>query len=543
MLYLKKLITALYRNGRFAYLAPLLILGPELHKSGYLFFVDFSWGPSMHSGWANSWHVLEVISNMLHPFFPAWFFQKLVILVVLVVLITAGRKLAAQVSSHPFVIGLTGIFLVFNPFTYIRLEMGQLGTLLGVGFLLLSSISLITALRENNPRELFYAYLYAGLVIYFAPYYIFALALLKIIVLISEKKLLHDRFFGPTRGEYIRYALLGILCILLINSIWITASYIGHTNMGGGFTAQDMQAFKPWGTPLQAFFDTVTLRSFWIQSLYFKRLAETQFLFSFIPVAIVLLVGVYFSIKQRKFRELIAVLLLFSCAGFLALGVATPFSAPVTLWLTTHVPFYIGLRDASKWVGVLLGVYALFFSIGLARIIRLPLVRIFNIGFGILFVSLVLFLSPYSLWGFGGTVTSVEYPEPWYQANVTLNKNNCFSGRTLVLPWHLYMSYSWFSGRAGNIGEKFFDCPLVSPTNIEIGGVSDSSGTVEGVLIPEWLSSGNKTLLEKLNVTSIIVFHEVDWQGYNEALQKLPYLSKVDSTSVGRGDITIYKVQ
>jgi hypothetical protein len=540
---LKNILPKIYHKGRWAYILPFLILGPDLVRPGYLFFVDFSWGPSVHVGWANSWQLLGMISNVLDPLLPAWLFQKILILGILALVVTAGRQLALCFTRHPYVIGMAGMFLLCNPFMYIRVMMGQLGTVIGLCCLIFFAVSLWKAVSALNPQSFFLPWIYAASVIFFSPYYIFGLALTAIFILALRWSVIRQLLAQPDSKKYLRVFFFGFLFCLALNSIWVTASIMQRTNLGSGFTVQDLYAFKPEGNSFAVLADTVTLRSFWIQGLYFKHLESLQFWLSFGVISVSIVLGVLLLVRRKEQRS--KALLLIGGLGlsvFLALGLGTEVSAPTTLFLSSHVPFYIGLRDTSKWLAFTLAIYTLLFSIGLARFISFPFVRVFKVGFAILCTSILFFFSPYLFWQFGNVILPHQYPESWKNANTILTENNCFGGRTLVLPWHVYMNYSWLGTRAGNIGEKFFDCPLVSPTNIEQGSVSDSSGTEEGTLVPEWLATGNLRLLLNLGVTSIIIFHEVDWEKYQERMDALPYITQIKNIETKSGGVSVYRV-
>ena len=82
------------------------------------------------------------------------------------------------------------------------------------------------------------------------------------------------------------------------------------------------------------------------------------------------------------------------------------------------------------------------------------------------------------LFGAHGEIKPSQYPAGWYQADRVLAADHN-PGRTLVLPWHEYMSYSFIQNQNRVVAPpapSFFSVPVLTSTNPEVPGVVPPDG-------------------------------------------------------------------
>jgi hypothetical protein len=222
--------------------------------------------------------------------------------------------------------------------------------------------------------------------------------------------------------------------------------------------------------------------------------------------------------KEKKYRAMtIGSGLLFVVSVVLAAGIRIPVGSQITYFLFNHLPFYKGLRESQKWVSVTTMIYLAFLSVGLRELFTKKIVQRNAFIMKCFVGAIIIMEAPFLLWGFAGQVKPVQYPSDWYAVNnYIVHDSNC-SGSILFFPWHLYMSFSWIGAIVANPAPSFFQCPVVSGTDMEWGGEFDNSGNSESRAVEQWLATGGKTdLLQNsaYNIKYIVLAKELDWQSY-----------------------------
>ncbi len=128
--------------------------------------------------------------------------------------------------------------------------------------------------------------------------------------------------------------------------------------------------------------------------------------------------------------------------------------------------------------------------------------------------------TPYILLGLWGQIKPINYPEYWSTINQQFVNSRCYNpnnddSKILVLPWHLYTSYSWTQKVSANPAAYYFDCDnLLIGSNMELGNVYDNSGNTLGTKVSKWVQT-HDTLDLPSNVQAILLFKDVDWKDYN----------------------------
>jgi hypothetical protein len=248
--------------------------------------------------------------------------------------------------------------------------------------------------------------------------------------------------------------------------------------------------------------------------------------------------------KEKKYRAMtIGAGTLFAVSIILAAGIRIPVGSQITYFLFNHLPFYKGLRESQKWVSVATMIYLIFLSVGLREFFATKIVQRNALIMKILVGAIIVMQAPLLLWGFGGQVKSVQYPSDWYTVNgyIVHDDAGC-SGSILFFPWHEYMSFSWIGAIIANPAPSFFQCPVISGTDMEWGGnIIGASEDPEGQAVVAWLNAGGKTdLLQNsaYNIKYIVLAKELDWQSYI-GMGTNPQLQPVMETAT----LVVYKVK
>jgi hypothetical protein len=515
-----------------------IISTPFLFKGGYVAYVDLIHGPHTNYNWLSP----QVLMNSflyLSDFISPAFASRAILSLVLLLIYFAGRYLAKTFTDNQLTLTAGASFSVLNLFVYERVLYGQFGVVLAYAFLMLLTAQLFNMFKSRNFdwKDILLAGLFGGLAIDSSMHAVFMVGFVALVAWL---------FFG-FRREDLSWTKSGtvvaiILTIsLLVNSVWIYGAISGKTTIGGfvssNITNQDLVAFQTsgnsllgkvgnvvflsgfWGKDQQRFVDVTTAPFWWV---------------GFLPFIFLFVYGL--MLLWRNDRKIFAWLLTL-WAGAVTLSVAS--SVTWLLWIYKYVPFYSGLREPQKWVMVVMIVYLLLAVYALEELRKQKETNLLTY----LFIFLLCLVQVRFFFGFWGQVRTFQFPENWYRLdsylvqNISADEKGYCGNRTLVLPWHLYMSYPFVQKITANLAMYFFTCPVIYGTNMEYGGIFDNS--VEGTRDPygKWLFV-DKALPPPKNIQFIILFKTVDWEKYLW-LEENSYLQKIEDNA----DFVLYKVK
>ncbi|MDD5731935.1 MAG: hypothetical protein PHU42_03530 [Patescibacteria group bacterium] len=551
------------------FLVVLAIVLPWFFHSGYLFFTDSVWGPKVGWYWQNTWWFLQNLFQFFGGFLHAGFSEKVLISLVLFTVLLGAKKLLEYFIDQKWLVFIISLFFLFNPFVYDRLMYGQFGVALSLGLLAWGFGFFLEFTRELKTGQLIWSGALLGLSIAFCLQAMFFVGLLILICLI---RLIGSDNHNRAKTIFKSILIIGAL-ILVFNLNWILGSFMGKSNLNGfvrqGINHQDLVAFQTtgegewgtienvvmmsgfWGKEQNRYIDLTKVRENWGRSFYLL-----------LPL---ILLGIYVGLKDKKYRVLsLSLVLLFLTSAFLAVGIKVTGAREVSIWLFDHLSLYHGFREPQKWVMPIVLVYGIFLVLGAKRFFQTKIVEKNKILIAIILGMVVILQTPLLLWGFGGQIKPVNYPRDWYEANdlilhnpqATLdqakpdnnpntlknlkNLNPCAS-KILFLPWHMYMSFPWDRTVSINPAGTFFTCDVIVGTNMEWGGIEDNSLSLEGKIVPKWVTTGGKTDLLKnpeLNIGYIVLAKTLDWNNF-EWLDNYPFVEKIQDTE----NLKVYHVK
>ncbi len=526
-----------------AYAAVILaVVTPWFLKPGYLFFTDNVWGPVINLDWANSGFILNLLVKVLSSVFPIDFLGKLFISGILILILLGGRLLVKIILeyyrlegngmsiSRGLIFSLS-LFALFNPFVYDRALYGQFGILAAYACFLFVLAYLLKIGRTLDFKLLYRVAVFSGLTLLFSLHFIFLLApfyLLFLIGLFLKRK--EIRAGGAAKKMWLTL-FFSLLIVLVINANWLIALTLKSSSMidfvEKGISARDLAAFQTAGkTPLETFTNVLLMSGFWgkNQYRYFDLTTAPGWERSFIFLAPLIIYGIYLSFRHKSRKEKIlsaGLLIIFSLAVYLAIGIKSPLTRGFSLFLYDYLPLYKGLREPQKWVAVIIPIYLYYLTWGAVHLSKAKLVINNKILSGIILAAVIVMQAPSLLWGFNRQVISTPYPGDWYEANRLLvskseQSNNCHD-IILFLPWHMYLSFNWVGRIIANPASTFFTCPVLSGTNMEWGGIYDNSESPSGKAVASWLAtkgSGGTPLLSGFPIRYIILAKELDFPSY-----------------------------
>ena len=162
----------------------------------------------------------------------------------------------------------------------------------------------------------------------------------------------------------------------------------------------------------------------------------------------------------------------------------------------------------------------------------------------LLLLALPLYYGNGLLFGAHGEIQPSSYPAGWYQADQLLSADP-HPGRTLFLPWHLYLGLD-FVRNTNNVvaspAPSFFSVPVVISKDPDIPGIgapSDADQTVISRLVAEGANGDWAGELAGRNIKYVVLAKEADWAQQDAFLASQPGLVLI----ADYGSIAVYRNQ
>jgi hypothetical protein len=244
------------------------------------------------------------------------------------------------------------------------------------------------------------------------------------------------------------------------------------------------------------------------------------------------------------------------------MGVSNPWTAGLATWLDGHFAVYRGMRDAGKWATLVALAYSQLIGLGSAAILNglrrripdsiqleglvkgLPTANRWEVAGGAtagLLLALPLYYGNGLLFGAHGEIKPSQYPAGWYAADQLL-ASDPHPDRTLFLPWHEYMSYSFVRNQnnvVAPVATTFFSVPTVVSSNPEVPGVlpprNADQDAISGLVLAGSGGQWANVLAARL-IKYVLVAHELDWSSF-QYLDEQANLVKIGDF----GSIVLYR--
>lgn len=445
---------------------------------GYILFLDWGVGPVSTLQFTTIGSYVEAPSllliHTLSSLFPPWLVQKGVLLTLVFLLLYLPLRYYPWTLYHGAGY-VASLIAVMNPFVYERLLAGQWRVLAGYAGLFPLFYTLVKYQEAPSLKRAAAIALVLFLIGLWSIHFLaIGIVLSGVFFVCLGSAAVWQREWSLVRahGRHL-LALGGLVCIgSLYWLIPVTLSEDSGVNVH--FAAADYQAFATVRDPVYgAIGNVLTLRGFWLEdepwAEQFTLPGSEPWLFYSAALALLLISGLgwYQLVALGSSRTLRATIsTVFILSSIFAVGISGYGVWLLNLWLLEHVPLWNGFREPQKWAGVLAVLYAVLFPLGIYQLTkRLPYQRVI---IAVVTLLLVLCLSPRLLFGLGGQVTPVWYPESWQEVNTLLKAEpEC---RAVFLPWHMYYSLPWNNSQLTiNPANRAFDCEMVVSRRVNLG--------------------------------------------------------------------------
>lgn len=368
----------------------------------------------------------------------------------------------------------SGLFFSINPFVVERIYSGQLGVI--YGYLLLPV--LYVAVDKWVRREVKTVSHIALILTLMISIDVHCAWIGGLVVLIGMLVGVRDR-------SLMRSVPLLLILVVLLN-IYLVIPVLGHplpVNPADNQTL--LKAFSTRGDPhLGLFANVLGLYGFWREMHMTSKSLVSGWPILLVAILLLSLWGIktLWDRNDRKFALLLAVS--FIAAFFFALGAQGPTGGFFNL-LYQHLPGFSMMREPEKFSAILATVISILLGEGLANISLQQTSK--NATIAVIAVGAILEIAynPVIFWGIHNQIQTSKLPSDW--ATVA-NKLKGAQGKTLVLPWHLYLSFPFTHKRIiANPGPRFLPGNVISGDNIQIGPVYTTSTSQRSAYIT-WLT-------------------------------------------------------
>lgn len=532
------------RNNRKIWLliliVSLVIMGVEwIYTGGEFFLLDYISYPV--TGWN-----LDFLRVNLITLLAEWgmrllgyqLFSKLFFFVTIFLSGWLGFVLAMQIanlfkvgSQYHTPLAIAGVFLLMlNPVLYERM-ITQPGVYLAF---VLMGFGLIHLLKTISDWKLKY-YIFAGLLfggaIGFSSHTVFMSGMFCLIyafLYLRTKKVLLGLVF-----------LMGMT--LLPNLNWLIGGFLGNwsvvTDTLATFNQANIEGFLSHAlAPFNLELTSLMLYGFWGERaghfVFPEDVNPLWWVFSVI-LFLVSIGGYRFSYKNNK-KLVWFLILVWLLSWIFATGISSSRFWALNQWMFDNIPYYIGLREPQKWVGLLLFVRATGILLAFSKLLclldelrwskREMQKKIVPLG---VLVLILIANTPALIWGFYGQLVLSDYPTDYQTYKQTTLSWDLRKGNILILPRHSYLACPWTQRKIISNPLKAYlgnNPQIVSSDNIEVANLYTNSTSLQSKNIEAFLQKKDLALISGFS-TIIMMEYCADHQNY-DFLKNLTGLQK-----------------
>jgi hypothetical protein len=456
---------------------------------------------------------------LLNFVLPLWMIQKLILFLILFLSGISAYQLCP--TERPYGKYFAGLLYLINPFTYVRFLAGHYLLLLAYAITPFAVKALMDAFDTGNKQNVIKAALWVTLVgvlnLHNLVLVLFLFGVFFVVNVVQNRK---DR---KKFLDLIRTTGLVTGIFFLLNIYWLLPILTESTGLSQ-IVSTDIMVFAPQHTSnFNIAFTIFSMYGFWRGGyIYVKDILPFWYLI-FIFMFFLAIHGAVTTFSDKRLgTHTKAFIIVIIVAAVIAIGAASPLTAPVFNWLFDHLFFFRGFRDSQKFVALLVLAYAYLGGLGLDDFTTYLKERNVKSMIAVIIVIIALVSPPlysYTMFGFHDQLNPMDYPQGWYEANDFLNHDpeDC---NVLFFPWHLYMTFSWSERRIANPAGSFFDTPVIQGDNIEAGPIYSQSTSQVSKYIEFLLRRNNEysnfgELVAPLNVKYIILAKEADHKQYD----------------------------
>lgn len=422
------------------------------------------------------------------------------------------------------------LLLLINPVLYERMitQPGVYAAIVLLGYGLLFLLKTLTSVKLSHFAR---AGLFWGLSMSFSAHTVFFSAGVSLLYLFCFFPGFWAGQLSKIKKIWLGFLVLAVVTILP-NLNWLIGGFLGSgaivTDAISTFNQANIEAFlSNTIPPLNLELTNLTLRGFWGERYWHFILPDEinplRWIFSlFLLVCSVFGYVLHFAQHRQKVLYLIAIALL---AWILGCGISSNWFWVLNQWIYDHVPFYIGLREPQKWIGLLLFPRAIGIILLMSQLLSLldelwpnQMPKSKKIWSLILLFAVLVANTPMLFGAFGGQLSLSSYPQDYHHYKTNYLSSDLQKGKILILPWHSYIRCGWNDRVIANPMKAYLwsDTRIISSDNIEIANLYTNSSSQQSQDVESFLHSGDLSLLRAHGIATIVMMEQcADYQRYS----------------------------
>ena len=449
-----------------------------------------------------------------------------------------GFMLAVQIanlfkvgSQYHIPLSIAGVFLLMlNPVLYERM-ITQPGVYLAFVVMGFGFVQLLKTISDWRLKYYLFAGLLFGGAIGLSSHTVFMSGLFCLIytlLYLRTKKILLG-------------LLLLIVMTILPNLNWLIGGFWGNwsvvTDTLATFNQANIEGFLSHTlAPFNLELTSLMLYGFWGERaghfVFPEDVNPLWWVFSVI-LFLVSIGGYRFSYKNNK-KLVWFLILVWLLSWIFATGISSSRFWALNQWMFDNIPYYIGLREPQKWVGLLLFVRATGILLAFSKLLclldelrwskREMQKKIVPLG---VLVLILIANTPALIWGFYGQLVLSDYPTDYQTYKQTTLSWDLRKGNILILPRHSYLACPWTQRKIISNPLKAYlgnNPQIVSSDNIEVANLYTNSTSLQSKNIEAFLQKKDLALISGFS-TIIMMEHCADHQNY-DFLKNLTGLQK-----------------
>ena len=549
--FMTSLIKFFKKNERYIYLEygvlALLIVWPLLAK-GYVFAMDMTWPAHFDfPDQISNFYPIQILLWLINFIIPSWLIQKFVIFFTFFFAGLFAHKLIKTKYQWPKY--FAGLLYILTPYLYSKFLYGQIWLCLAYALVPLLLRYLWNFLDELNWKNLLKCLAVFCLIGFIGLHFAFISALIVgLSVLVHLIALLIKKDYAKFKRVF-KFTLTLFVLFFIINSFWIFAFASGENSASQNlqlFDDNQMEIFRTDNGGTNVFFNVLSMYGFWgdRHNLY---VLPKQFIPFWWVISIVFMVlsifGLVISFVKKEKRE-VAVFsgLLILIGTILSVGIASETLRPFILWMNDHIPFYKGFREPQKFTALIVFGYCLLISNSLSYFSK----KIKKENYIVIALFLIILYNPLMFNGLRGQMFVSNYPNSWAQAK-TILANDTSEAKTLVFPWHLYMSYDFTRNKiVGPLACTYFgNTKTICGDNMELENTyaltnrAISNFMIDIIPHLETYADDFAKGMSTYNIKYVMILKEVDWEKYNDFIERQTNVNNIFESN----EIILYQIQ
>lgn len=487
-------------------------------QDGFVFLIDSVWGPNKVKGFIG-WGTVEfpffVLVKLFSYIFSFELIQKFVLWISLVLPAITMYKFVRYKKLNIEWAFFSGSLYMMNPYVYERFLAGHWRVLLGYAIFPLLIKYFLVFIDKSNKVNCWKFIVLFSILPWISIHWFYISVLFLVFIAVAKFLKVRDLDKLKASGKKV---LLTSLVFILFNSFWLV-NFFDQDKIFSHITKNDFQAFQTQtDASFGVLFNVLSMYGFWHDTYIVPK--DYFFVWWMMTIVIIVLsmIGIFERLKKKDLLA-ISVMSFIPLALIIAIGYGSNATKVFINFFIDNIPGFIGMRDTTKIIGVIVFIYALYFPLGVKKLLGEVKQRSFGIMIYILCILIPILISYGMLNSFNNQITIANYPTGWNEVNNILEDSKNVK-KVLFVPWQGYIRLN-FAGniKVANSASSYFSSDIVSGKLIDNVYIAENyqnefDKLIFDILLERKIKDEVLQEIKNLNISHIIMAKTDDWERY-----------------------------